>query len=172
MKITELKKHLKKVSTDELVKDIADLYRKNNFVKDYYNTKYCSDNGLSIMNKYKEVIEDEFFPVNGYGKARLSVAKKAITEFKKLSKDKSLLAELMIFYVETGVQYTECYGDIDDTFYLSMEGMYERAVNLIIDYSLDRKFKDRCLKIVNDTVNMGWGFHDGLGDTYYSYFSD
>ena len=172
MKITELKKHLKGLSKDELVKEITGLYQKNHFVKDYYNTKYSSDNGASILIKHKEIIEHEFFPINGYGRARLAVAKKAITEFRKLIKDAELIADLMIFYVETGVQYTDCYGDINESFYLSMEGMYERAVNFIMDHSLESIFKERCLKIVNDTVNMGWGFHDQLGDTYYSYFDD
>ena len=35
----------------------------------------------------KDKIENEFFPKNGFGDARLSVAKKAITEFKKNCSD-------------------------------------------------------------------------------------
>ena len=170
MKITELRKHLKESGQDQLIKDIVDLYQKNEFVKDYYITKYNADNSLTVLIKYKEIIEHEFFPINGYGKARLSVAKKAITEFKKISKDKTSTAELMIFYVETGVQYTDCYGDINESFYLNMEGMYKRALDFIVKKSLEGKFQDRCLKIVNDTVNMGWGFHDELCESYYAYF--
>jgi ribosomal protein S8 len=114
VKITELRKHLKESGQDQLIKDIVDLFQKNDFVKDYYITKYNADNSLTVLIKYKETIEHEFFPVNGDGKARLSVAKKAITEFKKISKDKTSTAELMTFYVETGVQYTDCYGHTTD----------------------------------------------------------
>lgn len=47
--------------------------------------------------------------------------------------------------------------------------MYERALKFITDTNLVDTFKDRCLKITSDTVNMGWGFHDQLYETYYSY---
>jgi hypothetical protein len=172
VKITELKKHLKDSSQDQLIKDIVDLYRKNDFVKDYYTTKYNADNGLAVLIKYKEIVVNEFFPVNGDGKGRLSVAKKAMAEFKKISKDKQANAELMIFYVETGVQYTNCYGDINESFYLSMEGVYKRALDFIFKSSLEDEFKDRCQKIVDDTENIGWGFNDELCDVYCAYFDD
>jgi hypothetical protein len=40
------------------------------------------------------------FQKKGFGKVILSVAKKSITEFKKLPQDKLQLTELMIFYVK------------------------------------------------------------------------
>jgi len=169
MKINELKRNLKESTKEQLIKDIADLFKKNSFVKDYYNTKYSNDNNQSVLIKYKDIIEDEFFPENGFGKARLSVAKKAITEFKKISNDRTQIAELMVFYVENGVKYTDCYGDINQQFYLSMESMYERALEFITDNGLLAKFNARCLKIVNDTSDMGWGFHDQLCEIYYSF---
>jgi hypothetical protein len=79
------------------------------------------------------------------------------------------MAELMLFYVENGVNYTDCYGDINEQFYLSMESMYERALDFITDNNLVDIFKERCLKVVNDTVDMGWGFHDQLFNTYLNY---
>ena len=172
MKINELKRSLKELTKEELIKDIVDLYKKNEFVKDYYNSKYGDDSSLSVLIKHKEIIEKEFFPENGLGDARLSVAKKAITEFKKICSDKALIAELMVFYVENGVNYTDCYGDINEQFYLSMESMYERALKLITDNNLESTFKERCLKIVNDTTDMGWGFHDQLCEIYYGYIDE
>lgn len=172
MKINELKRNLKEATKEQLIIDIADLFIKNEFVKDYYNSKYGDDNSLAILIKHKDIIENEFFPENGFGKARLSVAKKAITEFKKISSDKGLIAELMVFYVENGVNYTACYGDINEQFYLSMESMYERALKYITDNNLVATFKERCLKIVNDTTDMGWGFHDQLCEIYYGYIEE
>jgi hypothetical protein len=167
MKISELKRQLKESTKEQLIKDITDLFKKNEFVKDYYYLKYGDDKSLSVLNKHKDIIENEFFPENGFGKARLSIAKKAITEFKKISSDKKLIAELMVFYVENGVSYTDCYGDINEQFYLSMERMYERALKFITDNNLVPKFKDRCIKIMDDTTDMGWGFHDQLCEIYY-----
>ena len=172
MKITDLKKILKELPKDQLIKDIADLYRKNDFVKDYYNSLHTKNGCLLLLVKHKEIIDNEFFPEFEPPRLpRLSVAKKAITEFKKICDDKEQIAELMIFYVENGVKYTNCYGDINEQFYFSMESMYEKTLKFITDNGLSPKFKVRCKTIVDDTVDMGWGFHDGLYESYYSYFN-
>jgi len=168
--ITELKRKLKESTREELLKDIVDLFKKNNFVKDYYDTKYS--NSESILEKYKQKIKDEFFPNKGEGKERISVAKKAVTELMKLSQDKKQIADIMIYYVEIGVEYTDCYGDINEAFYYSMESMYQRALEFVDENDLQNEFEDRCLKIVNDTEGMGWGFHDVLGQIYYEYLFD
>jgi hypothetical protein len=169
MKINDLKRNLKDLSKEELIKEIVELFKKNSFVKDYYILKYDIENKSSVLDKHKDIIENEFFPKRGYGKTRLSVARKSITEFKKLSQDKNQLADLMIFYVEMGVKFTNYYGDIDEPFYLSMESMYDKAVTFIISAKLEDIFNQRCLKIVKDTTGMGWGFHDQLSETYYEH---
>ena len=169
MKISELKKHLSIASKKELEAQIAELFKCSEFVKDYYMLKYDSEYELEILEKHKEVIKHEFFPRRGHGKARLSVAKKGISEFKKLSKDKSNIADIMLFYVEIGVDFTNSYGDINETFYVSMENMYESLLKYIVTNELVDKFSVRCQKIVKDTEGMGWGFHDQLYDLYHSF---
>ena len=62
MKINELKRNLKEATKEQLIIDIADLFNKNEFVKDYYNSKYGDDNSLAILIKHKDIIENEFFP--------------------------------------------------------------------------------------------------------------
>ena len=170
MKINDLKKVLKDSTQADLIRTIADLYKKNDFVKDYCISKYSESDGSEVLDKHKNIIENEFFPVRGDGRGRLSVAKKSISEFKKLSDDKLSIAELMIFYVEIGIKYTVCYGDIDGPFYFSMESMYGNALQYIFKNGFVEIFNQRCLDIVNDTADMGWGFHDGLSESYYSYY--
>lgn len=34
------------------------------------------------------------------------------------------------------------------------------------------EFKDRAEEIVNDTRSIGWGFHDYLGQVYFSFYED
>jgi len=169
MKVNELKKKLNSKAKEDLIKDILDLFKKNQFVKDYYIAQESDNSSSPIFLKNKEIIEKEFFPERGDGKARLSVAKKAISEFKKLSSNNTLIADLMIFYVEVGVRYTNEYGDINENFYFSMESMYEQALKFIVSNKLSKTFQTRCLEIVEDTVNIGWGFHDQLSELYESY---
>ena len=76
------------------------------------------------------------------------------------------LIDLMLYYVECGVEFTNDYGDIDENYYLSLERAYRDSLYLIDKHLLHDTFKDRALKVVHDTENIGWGFHDTLGDFY------
>ncbi len=55
---------------------------------------------------------------------------------------------------------------IDEPFYISMETMYEKAIKEIIKHGQKDTFQKRCLKIVLDTLDIGWGFHDTLSEIY------
>ena len=164
--LTILKKHLKTLSQEELIGDIAELYKRFQPVKDYYQIQLAPQDETQVAAKYKKIIEDQFFPARGYGKAKLSVAKKAITEYKKVNKTVVGLIDIMLFYVEQGVRFTDAYGDIDEPFYISMETMYEKAVKEIIKHGQKDIFQKRCYKIGSDTSDMGWGFHDTLSEIY------
>jgi len=164
--LRELKQHLKNKSPDELVNDIAALFTKFDAVKEYYTMQLGGTHSPQLLDQYKSVIRHEFFPARGYGDARLSVARKAVNDYKKVSDSREGLIDLMLFYVEMGVQYTNQYGDINESFYSSMESMYDRATKQIAENNLQDQFQERCLRIVSDTSGIGWGFHDTLRDIY------
>jgi hypothetical protein len=164
-----LKKHLKQRSHDELVADIAELFTRLDAVKDYFALQLQGPY-VDVSEEYKARIKAEFFPARGYGEARLSVARKAVTDYKKLGPPPASLADLMLYYVETGVRFTNTYGDINEAFYNSMVTMYQRAVELLSAHGLLAGFEERCLKIVTATRNIGWGFHDDLSDIYDEHF--
>ncbi len=165
-----LKQHLNHLSREELLDEIGMLFDKFAKVKEYYQTKLGGGAGQEVLEKYKAVIEKEFNPPRGLPKARLSVAKKAISDFKKVSNSPVDLADLMVAYVEAGVGFTLEFGDIDEPFYISMEGMFEKAAIHITKHRLHDQFVDRCRQIVDDTRDMGWGFHDALSEIYEEYF--
>ena len=50
--------------------------------------------------------------------------------------------------------------------------MYVRALKLMQKEGILNKFATRAKAIVDDTRNVGWGFHDYLANAYYSYFPD
>ena len=164
--LTALKQHLKTVSKEDLIDDIAELYKKIAGVKDFYQLKLSSPDETQVISKYKQTIENQFFPKRGYGKAKLSVAKKAISDYKKVSVSPLGMIDLMLFYVEQGVKFTNAYGDINEGFYSSIEGMYEKSIELILKYDQEPLFEDRCEKIVGDGSGIGWGFSDALLDMF------
>jgi len=78
----------------------------------------------------------------------------------------------MLYYVEMGVAFTNEYGDIHEAFYSSMEGMYEKALKAITKQQLQKVFQGRCGRIVRETSDIGWGFHDTLGHIYYQHYDE
>jgi len=170
--LTALKQYLQNSSKEDLISDISELFKRFNSVKDYYQIKLSPQAEAQVGEKYKKIIADEFFPTRGLGRAKLAVAKKAVTEYKKVTKNPAGIADIMLFYVEQGVKFTNAYGDIDEPFYNSMESMYEKAVEWIIRYAMPDIFQERCLRIVEDTSDIGWGFHDNLSDIYSDAFNN
>lgn len=172
LSVSALKKYLKDCPKEVLIDDISELFKRFPAVKDYYQVKLSPGDDSQVLDKYKKAIEKEFFPARGIGKASLSAARKAVTEYKKVCKTPIGLADLMLFYVEQGVKFTNAYGDIDERFYNSMESMYAKAVEHIVKTQLQDKFEDRCRKIVKDTSGIGWGFHDMLSEIYEEAFGE
>ncbi len=156
--IKELRQHLQQRTQAELINDIVDLFRSVDAVKDYYQLRLDQSPNEQLIATYKAAIQQEFFPKRGFGEARLSIAQQPIREYKKISPSPEGLIELMVFYVEMGVRFTNTYGDINEPFYNSMERMYERAVRLIVEHHLQDRFELRCKHLVHNTANIGWGF--------------
>lgn len=169
--LTELRQYLKVRSQAELVEEIVELFRRMPAVKDYYQAKLTPQAESQVLDKYQKIIRDEFFPDRGLGKGRLSIARQAVNDYKRVAVHPASVADIMLFYVEQGVKFTTEYGDIDDPFYHSMESMYKKALAWIVKYGLDDGFKRRCRRIVTDTSEMGWGFHDVLTDLYEETFA-
>ena len=170
MGIADIKKELKKLDKDKLIDLIADLYKKNKSVKECFDF-YVNPNERELFNKYRDKVFEAFYPRRGYN-YKLKDGKQAINDFKKLGPSADLLADLMLFYVETGVKFTNDFGDIDEGFYLSMETTYVGALTLMKKETLLDKFADRAGKVVSNTSGIGWGFHDFLIDVYSTFYAD
>lgn len=168
MGLADIKKELKKLEKDELIDLIADLYKKNKSVKEFFDF-YVNPNERELFEKYRDKIHEAFYPKRGFG-YKLRDGKQAITDFKKLEPSSEFLADLTLFYVETGVQFTNDFGDIDEAFYSSLESTYLTALKLMKKEGLLDKFAERARKVVDDTSDIGWGFHDYLFDVYYQFY--
>ena len=173
MSLKLLRQHLRKKEQKELIDEIADLYKKFDGVKNYYQASVFGDD-QGVLEIYKQIIEYEFFPksIHAEPPCRISVAKKAIADYKKLSCSDANLADIMLFYVECGVEFANQYGDIDERLYNSMASVYGNACEFIHKNNLENMFQPRVLAIVNDASDLGWGFHDYLRDSYDQFFSD
>jgi hypothetical protein len=168
--IIELKKYLSGKSEKELKEEIIELFKISKEVKEYYAIKVLPDAEKELLERYKGIVRKEFFPERGNRFPSYSVLKKAISDFTKVSKDSVSLADLLLFYAEQGVEFTNTYGDIDETFYNNIARIYEKAVDIIIENNLQETFGERCKKVMKDCSDIGWGFGDFIVELYYSNF--
>lgn len=168
MGLREVKTELNKLDKEDLVKHISELYKKYKPVKEYFDF-YVNPDEKILLEQYKGKVTEGFFPKRGY-QLKLSISRKAINDFKKLGTSAESLADLLLHFVENGVEFTNEYGDIDENFYTSIENTYSNALDLIDKNGLLDKFEKRANKIVVNTENIGWGFHDYLGDVYYQHY--
>lgn len=169
LKVTELKKQLKTYDQKELIQLIADLYKINKDVQAYLSVQFMGKEAADeLFAQSAKKINDEFFPDRGFPKMRLAQAKKAITDYKKLTGDESGTAELILYYIETGLEFTNAYGDIDEPFYNSLVSMYSKVINLC--YKNDEyyeQFAPRLEQAISDAGGFGWGVQYDFSELYY-----
>ncbi|MEZ4860168.1 MAG: hypothetical protein R3C14_02620 [Caldilineaceae bacterium] len=119
----------------------------------------------------RTLIDGVFIPPRrGFPRLNLRAARKAVNDFKKACREPAAVADLMIFYVEQGVICTNNYGDIDESFYASLESVYAEAIQLIKrigEEEVTEDLRPRLHRIVYDTSGIGWGFHDELSQLYH-----
>ncbi len=168
MGLREVKIELKKLDNETLIKHISELYKKYKPVKEYFDF-YVNPNEEKILEQYKEKVREGFYPKRGFA-LKLSISRKAINDFKKLGTSNESLADLLLYFVECGVELTIEFGDIDENFYSSVENTFARALEVMEKEGILAKFEDRSYEIVEGTRNIGWGFHDYLGDVYSQHY--
>jgi len=164
----DFKKEIESFDKKQLVKLIMDLYNKNSSAKEYLDFLFNS-NDEEVLNIYKQKVREAFYPKRGF-ELKISIGKKAISDYRKLNPSPDSLIDLLLWYVESGADFTNDYGDIDERFYLSIEGVYDNALKFIDKVGLHLKYQDRAFQITKKTENIGWGFHDTLCDCYYDIY--
>ena len=162
-----LKKYLQQFSKEQLIAQILELNTKYKEVKTYYDFS-VNPYSTKAKEEAKKIIGKCIYPNINYN-LNLREARKAITGFKKLSPLENDIIDVMLFYVECGVNYTQVFGDINESFYNSFAGMFYDACLLVQKHKLETEFKARCFKIVSQTDGMGWGFHDEIRKYYHDF---
>jgi hypothetical protein len=163
--LTTLKKTLSKKTKAELIDEISALCKNFPQIKEYYQAQ--TDEPKDVLKKYKAIIEKEFIEGKSRSlpKGRISIAKKAISDFKKLSKNPDLTSDLMLTFVESISWFSTEYGPDRETFYTSPENMFEKTLKLMGQNNLLGKYQSRAKKIVMNATD-GWGHQGSLHDMY------
>lgn len=164
--ITQLKKQLAQKTKAELIQEISTLCQKIPQVKEYYSIQ--NNDTQDVVKKYQEIIEKEFIDGKTRGffpKARFSVARKAVTDFKKLADDPALIVQVMLTYVESISRFNSRYAPDTEELYTRPEDMFENVLALIAKHHLKEVFYERAYAIVEHACE-GFGHRDCLQEHY------
>lgn len=165
--ISQLKKALANKSKEELIAEIATLCQTFKPVKEYYVNLMGDD--TDIIAKYKAIITKEFvWTKTSPPKARLSVARQSVTDFKKISNKPEQIAEIMLYFVECVSGFLTDY-DGPENQYTSAENMYEDTLKYMEQHTLLHQFADRT-KLVVIGATDAYGHSDTLQSTYDDYY--
>jgi hypothetical protein len=161
------RKHLATLDASALLSLVKDLYDAAPGNRDFIHARcQAEDGGGEVLESYRSKIVEQFFPKRGFGKLKLAEARKAIRDFRKATGNIPGTAELLMAYVENGVNFTREYGDIDERFYDSVESALDELAKLLRADARDLypQFRDRLADIEEKTDGIGWGFHDFIAE--------
>lgn len=158
----EMRKHLQGLTQEQLINHL--LYLGDSFkdVQAYLQNVVRPADDETVRARYRQIVENEFFPARGYGRGRLAVARKAVTDYCKVAASVDGPADLMLSYVELAARFTRMYGDMDGPYYRSLERMYADALRWIARHGLEDAFRPRAEALLKATRGMGYWFHDML----------
>lgn len=168
-----IKKGLAGYDRTALIGLLSDMYALSSQNKSFLSARCLP--GTDALKPYLKIIDEALYPDILRNKpVKIARAKKAINDYKKASGDSKGILELMVFFVETGTEFTVNFGDIDEDFYLSLERMFGQALDLLL--SMDREtideYQERFHAIVVRASNIGWGYHDALNDLFHKAFPE
>ncbi len=169
----DIRSVLKEESHKDLLNLVSDLYALRKENQSFLHARFIKDE--NVLTPYIDAIEQYVSPAEPWKQpVKLSLARKAISDYRKAVGDPEGLAELMLFYAECGVNFTIDFGDIDEPFYNSVESMFSDGLKMLERCEPDTasKLLPRFVKAVQLTKGMGWGFHDSLRDTLEFYYPD
>ncbi len=169
----DIRAALNKAGRNDLLKLVGDLYALRKENQDFLHARFLKD--ASTLVPYKVTIEHYISPAEPWKTpVKISLARKAISDYRKAIGDPEGLAELMLFYVECGVNFTLEFGDIDEAFYSSVISVFSDGMKMLdrCDQDVIDKLLPRFEAAVHSTAEIGWGFYDSLRDTFEAYRPD
>lgn len=164
-------KFINTLDEQDLAKELQKLYTKFPEVKKYYEME-LSPTTDKVVEQYKAKIKKGYFKPNGnFGRAKSSVSRKVIAEFKKIAIHQSDVVELWVYRTELMAKYVVERDYYSETFAGSLISSFETCCKMIVKERLESEFEPRCKEIVVLTHEL-WGLPDELQRIYEEYFGE
>jgi hypothetical protein len=157
-------------SKPALIALIKDLYEASPDNRDFLQARFqAEENAGAALEKYRRKIVEQFFPARGFGKLKLTEARKAIRDYRKATGILTGTIDLMLTYVENGTEFTHEFGDINESFYNSLESVLNEMAQLLMreGTELYPRFRERIRRLATLVDGIGWGYGDAVRDQVY-----
>ena len=165
MSKTALKKYLRELEKEALEEQIIDLYERFPEVKSFYDFAFNPKED-KLMADARARISNEYFPIKRKRpRARRSVAQKLIRNFTTLGVDPVLLADLMLFNLETGQRFS-LNRRVNDAFYKSMLRSFAELVQHVAAHGLQGEFGNRLNTVYTHTQTREWEYKEDFDRIY------
>ncbi len=170
VKKAQLSPGLKSLSRENLENLLSDLYDRFENVRNFIDLR-LSGNGEQLIKKYKKLIRKQLEEGLEEGTNGLQEALRVVQEFSAAGTSPRDQADVMLSFVESAVFCIGNYGDLYENFYDEAENMFYETLGFMKHHHLLDEFKQRCRKIVDESADTGYGFHESLGDLFGTFFS-
>jgi hypothetical protein len=160
-----LRKYLKTLPEEVCREQILELWDRFPAVRDYFSSRLAAGGGSEILYKAKAAIAREFSRVSSVG--RPAVARKIITDFRASHVRTEALIELLLFYVDVGVEYITGLGDDHPT--SSVVTSFREALELASREDLIEVLQPQFEAVVGRARGAGWGLYELLDDEWAQY---
>lgn len=152
----DLKKYLASLPKEELEEQLLALYEKFADVKTYYNFVFNPKED-KLEQEAKLKIAAEYFPPRGKRpKLRRGTAQKYIKHFLSLGVDAMVVADVMLYNLETAMKYTARREINADSFYKSMFNSYKQVVDYVVVNGIAHDYKARIEAVYKEAMRQHW----------------
>jgi hypothetical protein len=162
-----VRRQLNDWSKPALIALVKDLYEASPKNRDFLGARFqAEENPGAALEIYRRKIMEQFFPPRGEGKLKLAEARNAIRDYRKATGDLAGAIDLMLTYVENGTEFTREFGDINESFYNSLESVLNEMAQLLLNKGREfyPKFRERVQRLASRADGIGWGYGDALQD--------
>ncbi|HMB63773.1 MAG TPA: DUF6155 family protein [Eudoraea sp.] len=156
-----LKKYVAGLKKKQLEEQLLDLYDRFPAVKTYYDFVF-NPREEKLIREAKARISNEYFPLKRKRpRARRSVAQKYIRKFIILGMDAPLVADLMLYNLETAQLFSK-EKKVPEAFYKSMLNSFSEVVHYVTINGLLPECRSRLVAVYEITQQDDWGNREGF----------
>jgi hypothetical protein len=167
---SNIRKRLLLLGNKELISLIKDLYAISDENRRFLEARFAQGGhqAQAALADYKQEIIHCFFGRRGISDdlPRLRDARRLIRNYQKATKDNCGTLDLMLHYVETGTEFTNTYGDINEPFYSSLESVLVDFCEAIFKSpdpeQVYLQFNKRLVALKKAVYGIGWGYGDAV----------